>query len=46
VSSIKQAWARNGSDVPDMTGADLGAFVTAEVARWANVVQDTGVKVE
>jgi tripartite-type tricarboxylate transporter receptor subunit TctC len=29
-----------------MTGAELGAFVTAEVARWAKVVQDAGVKVE
>ena len=46
VSSIKDAWARNGSDVPEMTGAELGAFVTAEVARWAKVVQDAGVKVE
>ena len=46
VSSIKDAWARNGSDVPEMTGADFGAFVTAEVARWAKVVQDAGVKVD
>jgi tripartite-type tricarboxylate transporter receptor subunit TctC len=46
VPSIKEAWARNGSDVPEMTGADFGAFVTAEVARWAKVVQDAGVKVE
>ena len=46
VSSIKEAWGRNGSDVPEMTGADFGAFVTAEVARWAKVVQDAGVKVD
>jgi tripartite-type tricarboxylate transporter receptor subunit TctC len=45
-SAIKDAWGRNGSDVPEMTGADFGAFVTAEVARWAKVVQDAGVKVE
>ncbi len=43
---IKDAWERNGSDVPEMTGDDFGAFVTAEVARWAKVVQDAGVKVE
>ena len=46
VSAIKDAWGRNGSDVPEMTGDDFGAFVTAEVARWAKVVQDAGVKVE
>jgi tripartite-type tricarboxylate transporter receptor subunit TctC len=45
-SAIKDAWGRNGSDVPEMTGGDFGAFVTAEVARWAKVVQDAGVKVE
>ena len=28
------------------TGEFLGAFVTAEVARWAKVVQDAGVKVD
>jgi tripartite-type tricarboxylate transporter receptor subunit TctC len=46
VPAIKEAWARNGSDVPEMTGAEFGAFVTAEVARWAKVVQDAGVKVD
>ena len=46
VPAIKDAWARNGSEVPDMTGADFGAFVTAEVARWGKVVQDAGVKLE
>lgn len=46
VSAIKDAWGRNGSDVPEMTGDDFGAFVTAEVARWAKVVQEAGVKVE
>ena len=30
----------------EMTGDDFRAFVTAEVARWAKVVQDAGVKVE
>src|SRR4029078_5943789 len=40
VTSITEACARNGSDVPEMPGADFGASVTAEVARWAKVVQD------
>jgi tripartite-type tricarboxylate transporter receptor subunit TctC len=43
---MKEAWGRNGSDVPDLTGAEFGAFVTAEVARWGKVVQEAGVKIE
>ena len=44
--AIKEAWARNGSDVPDMTGAEFGAFVTTEIARWGKVVREAGIKVE
>jgi tripartite-type tricarboxylate transporter receptor subunit TctC len=43
---IKELWERNGSDVPDMTGAKFGEFVSSEVARWGKVVQEAGVKIE
>ncbi len=43
---IKEAWERNGSDVPALVGAEFGAFVTAEIARWGKVVKDAGVKIE
>jgi tripartite-type tricarboxylate transporter receptor subunit TctC len=46
VPAIIEAWARNGSDVPNMTGTEFGAFVTAEVARWRKVVQEAGVKID
>lgn len=44
--TIKEAWERNGSDVPDVAGADFGKMVTSEVARWRKVVTEAGVKLE
>jgi tripartite-type tricarboxylate transporter receptor subunit TctC len=44
--AIKEAWERNGSDVPDVTGEELGKFVSSEVARWDKVVKDAGVKLD
>jgi tripartite-type tricarboxylate transporter receptor subunit TctC len=43
---IKDSWARNGSEIPDMTGADFGKFVHSEIARWGSVVKEAGVKLE
>ena len=43
---IKEAWERQGSDIPTLTGAAFGAFVKEEIARWAKVVKDAGVKLE
>ena len=44
--TIRDTWERNGSDVPDMTGAEFGAFAAAETARWGKVVQEANVKIE
>jgi tripartite-type tricarboxylate transporter receptor subunit TctC len=44
--AIMDAWARNGSEVPDLTGPEFTAFVTAEVARWGKVVHEANLKVE
>jgi tripartite-type tricarboxylate transporter receptor subunit TctC len=46
VASIKEAWERNGSDVPDVTGADFAKMVSAEVARWRKVVNEANVKLD
>jgi tripartite-type tricarboxylate transporter receptor subunit TctC len=46
VPAIKEAWERNGSDVPDVAGADFGKMVTAEVARWRKVVTEANVKLD
>ena len=43
---IKEAWERNGSDVPDVTGPAFATMVSAEIARWRKVVNEAGVKLE
>lgn len=45
-AAIKDAWERNGSDVPDVTGAAFGAMVAAETVRWQKVVTEAGVKLD
>jgi tripartite-type tricarboxylate transporter receptor subunit TctC len=44
VPAIKDAWAKNGSDIVKLTGKEFGAYVTSETARWAKVVLDAKVK--
>jgi tripartite-type tricarboxylate transporter receptor subunit TctC len=44
--AIQAAWARNGSDVPNVTGAEFGKFVHSEIARWGKVVKEADVKLE
>ena len=41
---IKELWASNGTEVPNLTGADFGKFVDSEIARWAGVVKQAGVE--
>ena len=43
---IKAAWEKNGSDVPDVSGAEYAKLVSADVARWHKVVTDAGIKLE
>jgi tripartite-type tricarboxylate transporter receptor subunit TctC len=43
---VKDAWVRNGSEIPHLRGEAFAAFVHAEIARWGKVVQDAGVKPE
>lgn len=45
-ASIKEAWERNGSDVPDVSGAAFGKMVSSEVTRWRKVVTEAGVKLD
>lgn len=46
VATIKDAWERNGSDVPDVTGAAFATMVAAETIRWQKVVSEAGVKLD
>ncbi len=45
-ASIKEAWERNGSDVPDVAGKAFATMVSAETARWQKVVTEAGVKLD
>jgi tripartite-type tricarboxylate transporter receptor subunit TctC len=44
--AIQEAWARQGSAIPTLTGAEFGAFVKSEIARWGKVVKEANVKLE
>jgi tripartite-type tricarboxylate transporter receptor subunit TctC len=44
--AIKAAWEKNGSDVPDVSGAEYAKLVSADVARWRKVVTEAGIKIE
>jgi tripartite-type tricarboxylate transporter receptor subunit TctC len=42
----KLAWANNGAEFGQQTPAQFGAFVSAEVKRWAAVVKASGAKLD
>lgn len=42
----KLAWANNGAEFGQQTPAQFGAFVSAEVKRWATVVKASGAKLD
>lgn len=44
--AIRSHWARNGSDIPDIYGAEFARFITAEIARWGKVVAEAKVKLQ
>lgn len=41
---VKELWTSNGSATPDLTGAQFGEFVDAEIDRWAGVAKEAGVE--
>ena len=43
---VKAAWASNGAEYPNVTGAQFGAFIAAEIKRWALVVKASGAKLD
>jgi tripartite-type tricarboxylate transporter receptor subunit TctC len=43
---LKVAWANNGADFPNITGAQFGSFVSNEIKRWTAVVKASGAKLD
>ncbi|WP_236657828.1 tripartite tricarboxylate transporter substrate binding protein [Limnohabitans sp. TS-CS-82] len=43
---IKTGWANNGAEFPNLTGAQFGAFVSADIKKWAAVVKASGAKLD
>ena len=43
---VKQAWANNGAEFPNLTGPQFGQFVNNEIKRWAAVVKASGAKLD
>ena len=43
---IKAIWASNGAEFGNLTPAQFGTFVGAEVKRWAAVVKASGAKLD
>ena len=45
-SDVKDNWAKQGAVPMDMSPEQFGKFVRADIAKWAKLVKDTGMKVD
>jgi tripartite-type tricarboxylate transporter receptor subunit TctC len=43
---VKNNWAKQGAVPMDMSPEEFGKFVRADIAKWAKLVKDTGMKVD
>ena len=44
--TIREVWAQQGASPGGNSPADFGAFVKAEIAKWAKVARDSGARVD
>jgi tripartite-type tricarboxylate transporter receptor subunit TctC len=43
---VKERFAKQGVEVRTTTPEEFGAFIKSEVARWAKVIQEAGIKAD
>ena len=43
-AELKEAYAAQGLSVKTQTPAQFGAFVRAEIDKWAAIVRETGIE--
>lgn len=43
---VVNAWAQNGAQFPDLTGAAYGKFVDDQIKLWSDVVKASGAKLD
>jgi len=43
---LREVWANNGSELPNLTGDAFAKFVSADIKRWAGVVKASGAKLD
>jgi tripartite-type tricarboxylate transporter receptor subunit TctC len=42
---VKAAWAKQGTAGMDMTPAQFGEFIKADIAKWAKIIETANIKV-
>ena len=45
-AEVRERFAKQGVEVQTSTPEQFGDFVKAEVARWAKVIKDAGIKAD
>ncbi len=43
---VKQVWFNQAADVPGLSPEEFGRFVSAEIKKWADVVKQSGAKLD
>jgi tripartite-type tricarboxylate transporter receptor subunit TctC len=43
---VKQSWAKQGAVPMGMSMEEFGKFLREDIAKWAKLVKDTGMKVD
>jgi tripartite-type tricarboxylate transporter receptor subunit TctC len=44
--SLREAWAKQGAEPMTMTPAQFDAFLRRDIAKWAKVIEQAGIKVQ